>query len=70
MADDIEVSYGIPESVYKEVMQRLNEALDTKVSYNNDKIKMAEDCIQLMRSRITLAKNAMGRILGDCCRPK
>jgi len=69
MVKDNEVKYSVLESELNGILKNLDEALNSKIPYNKDKIVMAEDSIDLMKTKIKLVRNALGRIRGDSCRP-
>jgi len=62
-----ELRFSITESELKEIKNHINKALDSKISYDKDKLKMAEDTIDNMRTSVRLAKNALARITDSCC---
>ena len=51
----------------KELIAIVDSIIDTQVTYNKDKLRMAEECIDRMILQARLFKSKLNKIKGGCC---
>ena len=59
--------YLLTEDEITEMIAGLDRIIEAKVSYNKDKLEMAEDCIGEMTLHAKLMKSKLLKLRGGCC---